>query len=66
MIATYKAHKNGLLFSNGNYYPKVYDQNGDWKYDFRATTKAAPEHRTHAVQKEKSTVDQGKLNWLTF
>ena len=34
MSLTYKAYKNGLLFSNGNYVKKVYDQYGNWTYNF--------------------------------
>ena len=43
----YKAYKDGLLFSNGNFYPKVYDRAGNWKYDFR----------TQQVESEESTID---------
>ena len=64
-VATYKAHKDGLLFSNGTYYPKVRTRTG-WKYDFCASNNSEREtaQETVEVRTQKSIVDQ--RNWLTF
>lgn len=64
-VATYKAHKDGLLFSNGNYYPKVRTRTG-WRYNFCAGNiiERDTAQETAAVQTQKSNVDQ--RNWLTF
>lgn len=68
MSVTYKAQNDGLLFSNGNYYPKVRTRTG-WKYSFRSDSDAVAQE-SHDIEEETlqpvAVASKPSSNWLTF
>jgi hypothetical protein len=68
MSLTYKKHKDGLLFSNGNYVSKVYDQYGNWTYNFAAKHEESDAYIDDQMLPEvtKHLQEFRTDNWLTF